>query len=49
MKTRSVGTRRRNSTCHACGLSSFRSLPKSLSRAVALERRWKLDVLFFSE
>ena len=42
-----MGTRRRNSTCHACGLSSYRSLPKLLSRSVVLEQRWKLDVLVF--
>ena len=33
--------------CHACVLSSFRSLQKSLSRDVALERQLKLDVLLF--
>ena len=33
--------------CHACGVSSFCSLPKLLTRAVALGNRCKLDVFFF--
>ena len=39
MVARSVGTRRRKTSCHACGVSSFRSLPRQFSRAVALVYR----------